>query len=200
MSTTPASLPQNGSFKREQVIEIIGSVMQRMSHSHQVMDDTLVLELHALKDVIDALKQELHQAHPIGIQNHIPGASNELEAIVQMTESATNTIMNACENIQNILQTVPYMERHTVEIEIIRMVEACTFQDITGQRISKITKALSAIDARATELAEILEKNFAAPNTAPPPAGAPISLMNGPQLPGQGISQEDIDALLNDMF
>lgn len=187
------------SYKREQVIEIISSVIQRMSVPQTALDDSLVQELHALKDVIDGLKQELHQAHPIGIQSQIPGATNELDAIVAMTETATNTIMESCEMIQRVLQVEPYTKSAAIEAEIICIVEACTFQDITGQRISKITKALAAIDRRANELADILEKGF---SSNAPAAAAPISdsLMNGPQLPGQGVSQEDIDKLLNDLF
>lgn len=194
-------MTSQASYKREQVIEIVSSVIQRMSTPQATLDDGLVLELHALKDVIDGLKLELQQAHPVGIQDHIPGTTNELDAIVAMTESATNTIMEACESIQKTLHEVPYGKAVELENEIIRIVEACTFQDITGQRITKITKALSAIEKRANELADILEKNFASDpaNTNPAP-GESDSLMNGPQLPGQGISQDDIDKLLDDLF
>lgn len=193
-------MTSQASYKREQVIEIVSSVIQRMSTPQTVLDDSLVLELHALKDVIDGLKEELHQAHPVGIQSHIPGASDELDAVVKMTESATNTIMEACESIQKILQDSPYARGADLENEIIRIVEACTFQDITGQRISKITKALGAIEKRANELADILEKNFASNPVSTHSSVESDSLMNGPQLPGQGVSQDDIDKLLNDLF
>jgi chemotaxis protein CheZ len=83
------------------------------------------------------------------------------------------------------------------------IVEACTFQDLTGQRITKIIKSLKEIDTKTLDLMRILEDRFATV-TKSKPVEKPISvndkdsLLNGPQLPGQGISQEEIDKLLSD--
>lgn len=196
------SAPQD-SFQRQQVVEIISSVIQRMAPSpnSHVLDDNLLHEIHQLKEAIDALKQELNDVHPGGIQTNIPSATSELDAIVAMTETATNTIMESCELIQTALKD-EQISVHKVESEIIRIVEACTFQDITGQRITKIIKFLKEIDAHAAELIRVMDNHF--PGASVKPAGVhndgEVSLMNGPQLPGQGVSQADIDALLNDLF
>ena len=66
----------------------------------------------------------------------------ELDAIVDTTENATNTIMEACEAIQENLAGKPLEETAYIDSQLIRIVEACTFQDLTGQRISKISKFL----------------------------------------------------------
>ena len=69
-----------------------------------------------------------------------------------------------------------------------RIYEACAFQDITGQRIAKVVAALQAIEARISRTREAVE--------APPEPATP-SLLNGPQVPGAGVSQSDIDALFD---
>lgn len=122
------------SFKREQVMEILGSVLRCISSAH-AMDATLVQDVTQLKASVDSLRAELAEVHPDHIHSHIPNATDELDAIVTTTENATNTIMGACESIQQLLAGKPAAETEAIESEIIRIVEACTFQDLTGQRI-----------------------------------------------------------------
>ena len=186
------------SYKREQVVEIIGSVVKRISNKS--LDDTVLLrELQSLKDAVHVMRSELNAANPGGIQQHIPSATDELDAIVGMTEAATHEIIEACEAIQSVLKDKVLEESAVIESEIIRIVEACTFQDLTGQRISKILKSLKEIDRCANELSTVLSERFADLNAVQgeeiDPANA---LLNGPALPGQAISQEEIDRLLED--
>jgi len=187
----------SNTYKREQVVEIINSVIQRVS-STQSVDNFLLKDIEQLKQTIDTMRSDLNGANPGKIQSHIPGAEDELDAIVKTTESATNEIMAACEAIQQEIEQNPLQETARIESEIIRIVEACTFQDITGQRIGKIIQSLKEIDQQATELSLVLRKRFSDLTEAPEPARKnEDSLLNGPQLPGQGISQEEIDNLLN---
>lgn len=186
------------SYKREQVVEIIGSVVQRISAMRHD-NAPLLHEIQSLKDAIDNMRKELNAANPDAMQTHIPNATGELDAIVETTENATHEIMGACENIQKILEDKPVETSAAIESEIIRIIEACTFQDLTGQRISKILKSLKDIDACATQVSKILGEHFADFEGGENAEAAPgDGLLNGPQLPGQGISQEEIDKLLED--
>lgn len=183
-------------FKREQVVEILGSVLNRVSATHP-MDSALMDEVRHLQGAIDNMRRDLNLAHPEQIQSHIPTATDELDAIVATTENATNSIMEACESIQGLVGKAP-VDVPAIECEIIRIIEACTFQDLTGQRISKIIKSLSEIEKRAQELTSVLSERFAnIENKSEKPVSGD-SLMNGPALPNQGITQEEIDRLLND--
>lgn len=183
-------------FKREQVVEILGSVLTRVSATHP-LDSSLMTEVRQLQDAIDNMRRDLNLAHPDQIQSHIPTATDELDAIVATTENATNSIMEACESIQKHIGETP-VNVPAVESEIIRIIEACTFQDLTGQRISKIIKSLSEIEKRARELTDVLSERFAnLENQGEKPVSGD-SLMNGPALPNQGITQDEIDRLLND--
>lgn len=183
------------SYEKEQVVEIISSVVKRIQNTRPA-DKKLLNEVELLKNSINQIHQEFHFVHPGKIQSEIPSAKNELDAVVETTEHATNEIMDACERIQGFIKDQPLEDSAPLENEIIRIIEACTFQDLTGQRIAKIIKSLKEIECRANALSEILEQNFSDQNYKPEMSSEEISLLNGPALPGQGISQEEIDKLL----
>ena len=71
----------------------------------------------------------------------------ELEAVVQATENAANQIMGAAEAIGNWLQaggdpaTLP-----AVTQQVNTIFEACTFQDLTGQRIRRAIEHLQQVE------------------------------------------------------
>jgi chemotaxis protein CheZ len=88
---------------------------------------------------------------------------------------------------------------------VTRIYEACSFQDITGQRIGKVVTALKAIETR---ISSVVSAASGMPGAVPAPAAAAVArplddgrtegekLANGPQLPGSGVSQSEIDRLL----
>jgi chemotaxis protein CheZ len=197
-----ASTETQGAYKRDQVISIINSVIDKVRNVKGGGDDIIYRELVTLKEVIDSLREQLGTIQTSDIRmTAIPKATDELDAIVATTEQATNTILESCEKIQTLASGAP---ANAIEAEIMRIFEACSFQDITGQRVTKVIKALKDIDQKVYQLLTILEGRL-----AELPGGAPIisatdaypddenSLMHGPQLPGQGISQEEIDKLLD---
>ncbi|MEE8203383.1 MAG: protein phosphatase CheZ [Alphaproteobacteria bacterium] len=90
--------------------------------------------------------------------------------------------------------------------EVIRIFEACGFRDLTGQRISKVITTFEHIEERLDLLVSVFGDEVRATHAAVEdeaatdgenkPTGADHDLLNGPQLPGEGNKQEDIDALL----
>ena len=86
---------------------------------------------------------------------------------------------------------------------VTRIYEACSFQDITGQRIGKVVTALKAIEARVSAVVSAAS-GMPGPEAPPVVAAKPLDegrtegqkLANGPQLPGAGVSQSEIDRLL----
>jgi chemotaxis protein CheZ len=127
-------------------------------------------------------------------------AAMELDEVVQHTEEATNKIMDKCDAINRIAIAVnsPWATKDLKNISLAIM-EACSFQDITGQRIRKVMRTLAEIEIRVARLVALFG------GTLPDGIhGDPASakkrpddhLMEGPQLKGQGVSQEDVDKLL----
>jgi chemotaxis protein CheZ len=79
----------------------------------------------------------------------------ELEAVVQATETAANRIMEAAEAIGDWLRTGA---RDTASVEAVAervnaIFEACSFQDITSQRIRRAIEHLQQVETMLTDLA-----------------------------------------------
>lgn len=79
----------------------------------------------------------------------------ELEAVVQATESAANQIMEAAEAIGNWLETGRGDPAAVAAINqrLNAIFEACTFQDLTGQRIRRAIEHLQRVETMLNGLA-----------------------------------------------
>ena len=93
--------------------------------------------------------------------------ADQLDAIVGPTKEATNTIMEAMENNDEILTRLREGitdADHLAGLDRIAangaaVFEACSFQDITGQRVSKVVKSVSYVEQRINALIEIWGKD-----------------------------------------
>lgn len=183
-------------YRKDQVASIINSVIGKVQSVPRVPAADLESELMALKSMIDELHAQLGQVNAGDISGQfIPSATDELDAIVEATEKATDGIMESCEVIQSLVTNPGPDTASKVEEQITRVYEACTFQDITGQRITKIVKTLKKIDERVSSLVGMIEGKVNAVAGGDSSGGA-TSLLNGPALPQNAISQDDIDKLL----
>jgi chemotaxis protein CheZ len=81
--------------------------------------------------------------------------------------------------------------------ELVNVMEACSFQDITGQRVDKVVKIIRYIQDRILAMIGIwgAEAFIDVPVRDDAPANEGETLLNGPALAGEGLSQSDIDAL-----
>ena len=134
--------------------------------------------------------------------------TNELDAIVGGTEQATQSILAAAEEIDqhaNSLAAAVKNEHekdlaHDIQDRVVHIFEACNFQDLTGQRISKVVATLKFIEQHIGRMMEIWG-GIDAFKDADPEAFAEREgdkkLINGPKLAGETghASQDDIDAL-----
>ncbi|MFN6953949.1 MAG: protein phosphatase CheZ [Acetobacteraceae bacterium] len=169
----------------------VKSVLSTLSGDVTLREATLLAELHELGRTVARAKAEIAALSVDDITGrHIPSATDELDAIVQHTADATNEILDACERIEGIQAKVGKRNGEALAAEVTRIYEACSFQDITGQRIAKVVSALKAIEAR------IAAATGGAPaeDTAPDTEGR--RLAEGPQLPVAATSQDEIDRLL----
>ena len=185
------------------LVDIVRSVMTTMQGDVSLVDVRVRNEIEALFGFINKTKAEIAALRPEEITDeHLPVATDELEAVVGATEQATNAIFEAVEKIEAL---TPEMNDSTAAkvTECATLVyEACSFQDITGQRIAKVVNALQHIETTVHGLLGALGE-AADPGARPraPASDRPPGddLMNGPQLPEEAISQDDIDALLESL-
>jgi chemotaxis protein CheZ len=162
-------------------------------------------ELEALAHYIERAKHEVSTVRCEDIPTkHIPTASLELDAIGSHLEEATGVILDACERLDRVAGRVGGEVSAAISDEVTRIYEACSFQDIAGQRMTKIVTALHTIEDRIGRLLVALghDLEVAPPRAATEAPTVPATarrgddgLLDGPQAPGAGNSQADIDAL-----
>jgi chemotaxis protein CheZ len=107
----------------------------------------------------------------------------ELEAVVQATETAANRIMEAAEAIGDRLRdgALDAQALDVVTEQVNSIFEACTFQDVTGQRIRRAISHLREVE---TMLAEIT-----------PTAGSSSPPTHPAQADGPDLHQDDVDQM-----
>ncbi len=129
----------------------------------------------------------------------IPDANMELDAVVKATEDATHKILDATEAIQNALEGVDDATKNAVNEHASKIFEACNFQDITGQRISKVVSALVEIEKSINDFLDgkPVSKQKKDESGEDATAASDEELMRGPQL--EQPTQEDIDKLFAEL-
>lgn len=122
-------------------------------------------------------------------------AKAQMKAVVEATETAADLIMTRAESCLNAPPgETAEAYRARVSEACLEIIEACAFQDLTGQRINKVMTLLSAIDSRLEALETELGEPFGGEGGADLDGDA---LLQGPALPNSGaLSQKDADALL----
>jgi len=155
-------------------------------------------ELQEMSGYILQTRREIAALHPDRGANRIMSATGELDAIVSATERATTEILKGAERIQAAAARLPQGDhdaiRSEIEGQVVDIMMACSFQDITGQRTSKVVNTLRYIEKRVNSMIEIWNLRGAAPEPEADPR-PDAALLNGPPLTG-GIDQADVDAIL----
>ena len=191
----------------EQVNDVINDdLRQQMSEARK-----LKVELDEIQGAILDTKRELATLHTGSFQGDgMNRVTDELDAIVSGTEQATETILAAAEVIENNAGDLRAMLKRGANVElvsdiqdqIVQIFEACNFQDLTGQRITKVVKTLHFIEDRVNRMMGIWGGLDAFADIAPdaqPVKDEQQALLNGPALPDDEsrVSQDDIDALFD---
>jgi chemotaxis protein CheZ len=170
-------------------------------------------EIIALARSIEETKTEiakLRDQRPEG--DRLSVMAHEMDAIVGATENATNGILDAVEAVTNLVGEIQAQEKESyirqiaddIQDKLMAVYEHCNFQDLTGQRITKVVNTMKFIEERIDRMMDIWGRDqFLAEDkgdSEPAPAhddDPDRRLLNGPQQVGKGISQNEIDALFD---
>jgi chemotaxis protein CheZ len=167
----------------------------------------LKVELDSIYEAIERTKREIATLRYAGAQGQeINRVTDELGAIVLGTETATNSILAAAERIDELSGNLSARllggdQEFAREIsdQVISIFEACNFQDITGQRISKVVNAMRFVEERVHEMIDIWGglESFKDVETFEEQRHGDAALLNGPALATDKdiTSQDAIDAL-----
>ena len=165
-------------------------------------------ELRSLFNYVQRVRQEIAAIdRPVEDDNKFGKMGDQLDAIVKATEDATNTIMAMMEKNEDALGKLRASITDPDQVALLDQItengmnvfQACSFQDITGQRVSKLVKSLTYVEDRVNVLVDIWGKQAlqAVEVQAFEEKTDDEKLLHGPQTEGQGISQDEIDKLFH---
>jgi len=154
-------------------------------------------EIAQLAKYIDNAKKEIFSisVHEKS-EKAIMDASQHLDEVIKETEVASHTIMDAADAILSAAKGAGGEREQKIATAINRIYEACNFQDVNGQRITKVIKLLNTIEETVDRLNVLFYTgNEAAPAKKVTTPASDKDLLNGPQLAANAPSQAEIDAL-----
>jgi chemotaxis protein CheZ len=191
----------------------VAEVAEDADISEHDIDHDLRIEIAQMVRSIGRAKSQIAAIkHPMSTEDQMQTASLQLDTIVQTTETATNEIMSSVDSIEGTLKQIHGFTLDDPEVQqlidqasnqLISIIEACSFQDLTGQRINQVVKTLRFIESRILAMIDIwggLEafKDLPIPkDESDEGASEEDDLLNGPALGSAGLSQDDIDALFD---
>jgi chemotaxis protein CheZ len=181
----------------EMVAEVVRVVLSTLSGDLSAQETSLLAEVEALGHTIARAKVEIAALRVDDItDNHIPFATDELDAIVEHTATATNAILSSCETLDEVARSVTGEPASRLQDATTRIYEACSFQDITGQRINKVVGTLKTIEAKVVQIVATFGNGDRETLDEFAGAATDAALLNGPQHPAVAMDQSDIDKLL----
>lgn len=167
----------------------------------------LKTEMESIQEAISRTKQEIASLHVSGFKGEdMSRVTDELDAVVAGTENATEGILAAVEKIdEDANNLVAHLKGDQqamaadIQEQVLAIYEACNFQDLTGQRITKVVNVLRFIEDRVNRMMEIWGGMDAFATIEADESLRRVgdaALLNGPALPSaEKASQDDIDAL-----
>ena len=163
-------------------------------------------KLSALANVVAHNMRTLMALINDGKDRRMARAAGELAAAVESMETATQKVLASVEAIDDcarVLVSALSDDYHhglaqDIQDHVVRVYEACNFQDLAGQRIGKVIATLAMVEE---QLAVMIETSNSVAGGARPDgaagSGPSSDLLNGQRLDGAGghASQQDIDLM-----
>lgn len=181
-----------------EVLALAEQLVGAMKLFFSSLDTSVYGEFRYIAEYISRTRNEIAALRPNDIrEQRLPSAGAELDAVVSDTETATETIMHEAETLLEAAPTDLAAFKTDVDAAMLRIIEGCSFQDITGQRVKKVVETLTHIEERIDRFAQVMGVDDAAAPETDRDNWARENLLNGPQLNGPAVDQASIDALFD---
>lgn len=177
-----------------------------MNNPQKITAEQLQSEIEKIAQYIVEAKVEIASIslpeEKTGNEKNIAHAALELAEVVRHTEEATNNIMDKADAIILLASGMSDMEAGAKLSEhAVGILEACSFQDITGQRIKKVLNTLEQIELRISRLVKLfggkLPDTLLVGDIDTGHRRPDEDLLNGPQLGKDKPSQDEVDKLFS---
>src|SRR5262245_56714974 len=163
-------------------------------------------ELSALRDITARNTRTLMALMNDGKDRRMARAAGELAAAVESMETATQKVLASVESVDDcarvLVSTLVDDYHHglaqDIQEHVVRVYEACNFQDLAGQRIGKVIATLVMVEEQLSAMIENYDGIAGAARSDAVARSQPSGdLLNGPRLDGAGghATQQDIDLM-----
>ncbi|WP_417685970.1 protein phosphatase CheZ [Roseibium sp.] len=195
---------RNKTPETQEILSAIHRLEKSMTRQRKVPDlDRIRLDIAEMHEAIERTKNEIANIKAEGGDtNRFMDASHELDAIVTQTEGATQTILEAAEQIQEQAWTLRENGADNgvcdeIDAKATEIFMACSFQDLTGQRTTKVVQVLRYLESRINMMINIwgIEDAEAEEGAGPVDTRPDAHLLNGPQDENKAVSQNSVDDL-----
>jgi Chemotaxis phosphatase, CheZ len=185
-------------------LEELGLILRAVSETTHESAAQIDITLSSMQQQIEMTKVEIAGIrHPNASEDQLSLALFELDAIITATHSATTVILNAAEHIMGLTHgdsSITAKDLATeMNAQVLKIFEACNFQDLTGQRVTKVVETFLKIEEHLNSIIRGLGRE--AFNHIPVDQGKHASrdgtVLTGPANVGFGTSQQDIDSLFD---
>jgi chemotaxis protein CheZ len=160
----------------------------------------LASELNLIAGAFGGEFERSRAAGPDTAMPPITRIAHELEEVVHSTERATQKVLAAAEEIDQVANNLAVALKgkfeqglaRDIQDLVIRIFEACNFQDLAGQRIAKVLATLNFVEDRVTRMLEEIKNPGAARRDG-------AQYLHGPRLEIDSghVSQADIDEMFS---
>lgn len=185
-----------------EVLHLAQSSVETLKEFLNRLDTIVGNDFHQIMEKISETRDDMQLLNTKEDVDPLSSAENELKLVVKATEDATNRIMEAAETIMTADPQDPATYHTTVESNIMEIFEACSFQDITGQRINRVVETLDFVDYRIHKIAGFLgienekeRRDFDETAFLERLQRKDDLILHGPQDEAEAVSQNDIDNL-----
>lgn len=191
-------------------IQLLGRKLDGFLNVDHTEIERIRNEVTGIASRIEQTKREIGALkHPLAQEDKLSSATFELSSVVSQTEEATTRIFDGVEKIEEIVRELgttdigDYAASRLGEIGDLctGIIESCSFQDLTGQRINKVVRTLAFIEERVQNMLEIWGAGEIERATSPEDGATHIFdegagvVLHGPQDMDKTNSQADIDKL-----
>jgi len=189
----------------EDIVALAELSAESLKNFYQSIDNNIYSEIRGYSDHLSVLKRNISRLKTGDSgTNRISRAIGDLQEVVSTTENATDTIMEQAEEMLSLSMdpTNPNAYQAAVTNHVTSIFEACSFQDLTGQRIQRVVTSLERLEERLNQINEVL--NLQAGSTSnlsimetetTEDKRQRENLLHGPSSDGEGVGQSLVDAI-----
>jgi chemotaxis protein CheZ len=187
-------------------LKALRALAERRDGNEASTVQSLKRELALIHDTIAGNKRELSLLIGDGKQRRMTRAAGELGAAVDGMEKATQKILKSVEIVDDSARALTATLKddykrglaQDIQDHVVKIYEACNFQDLAGQRIGNVIGTLHMIEEQvAAMIARCNTVGGKAQSPAQANSASDCGLLNGPRLDGDPdhASQRDIDEM-----